>query len=374
MATARWATSALAFGCLAAACLVLGPGASATNSVAEVSIGPPSVLALRPWTSETANTEPVEGEIEANGKPVAGVRVRVDNYVIPTPTDAAGHFIYLVDDTLLERHVVTIADATNATVGKVPLTSAQRSALAATSSAITVAYPISGVKVSHDKAGNPVITGKIADVSGAAPPHVALSTYELTGTVTDSNGKPVVGAQVSTRTVDRDYWTVSSYTDKKGRYSSLFTASDEEGHNPVPFTVRVADGNDTYQFLPAEYVFFKRLESATLDLQLPPSGYAMALPLPKSFPGAIYEGTIVGATTPSGKVIKPLKAQWVDGAGNFSITLPRAAAGKSVSLWEDTLGLFSVAPAVPGGPVEVKEWPRALAPNVARDLQTVSLS
>jgi hypothetical protein len=371
---ARRASYLLVLGALGLACLAAVPGATATPATDKVTIVPPAVLALKAWTAATSNTTPMQGTIELNGKPVVGVRVRVDNYLIPKPTDVYGHFTYLVDDTLLQRHVVTVADASHATVAGKPLTSEQQAALAATPSAITVAYPISNVKVSKNAAGDPVVTGRIMNGDGTPPPKVSLLTYSLSGTVTDSNGKPVAGAIVSTRTVDRDYWTVSSYTDKHGHYTSLFTASDEEGHNPVPFTVKVAVGNDTYQFLPAEYVYFKALESSVLNLQLPPQGFPMALPLPKSFPGAIYTGTVVGATTANGKVIRPVKATWTDANGGFSLTLPHSYAGKSVSLWEDSTDLFSVKPATPGGPVDLLNWPRALAPNVARNLATVKLS
>ena len=63
-------------------------------------------------------------------------------------------------------------------------------------------------------------------------------------------------------------------------YSSLFTASSEYYENPVPFTVRVSKGDLVYEFLSQEFVYFKRLASARLDIRLPPRGFAMALPRP----------------------------------------------------------------------------------------------
>ena len=377
MATGRRPTPRpllLTVGLLSVACLALVPSAVATSSAAGPTIVPPPVLALQPWTSATANVTPLRGVVKWNGKPVSGVRVRVDNYVIPTPTNASGEFTYLTDDTLLERHPVTIADASKAEVGGTPLTGEQRLALAATTSSITVAYPISNLHVMRNGAGDLVISGRIVDAAGRPPPRVGLVTYSLSGTVIDSNGKPGVGAQVSTRTIDRDFWTVSTPTDKNGHYDSLFTASDEQSDDPVPFTVRIADGNDIYQFLPAEYVYFRRLESATLNLQLPPSGFAMALPLPKSFPGAIYAGTVVGASDGNGTVIRPLETTWTDTKGDFSMTLSRSLAGTSVSLWEAPLDLFSVRPSVPGGVVDLRDWPSVLAPGAARDLQLVRLT
>jgi hypothetical protein len=372
MATGRRRAYALVAGVLAAACLTVGPGATATPSAPAATIVAPTVVALRQWTSASSNLMPVQGTVELNGKPVAGVRVKVDDY-IPAATRSNGTFTYLVDDTLLQRHLVTVADTADADFGTARLTDAQRSALEAATAAITVAYPVSDVHVSRNGAGEPVVTGRIVDSAGQAPPHVSLATYALSGTVTDASGKPVAGAQVSTRTVDRDFWTVSTITDAGGHYTSLFTASDEDGNDPVPVTVRVANGKEIYQFLPAEYVYFRRLQSATLDLQLPPQGFAMALPLPKSYPGAVYTGTVVGATAAGGAVIKPVKTSWLDAKGNFTMTLPRSYAGKSVSLWEGKLALFSADQAVAGGRVDLKDWPTTLAPSVARDLQRVHL-
>jgi hypothetical protein len=374
MATAKRSLWVLAAVALSACSLTLVPGAVATTTVTGGAIVPPPMLALEQWTSNTANLAPVTGVVEWDGKPVVGAQVRVDEYVIPKATNAAGQFTYLVDDTLLERHIVSIADSSNATVGGAPLTDAEQSTLATLKSAITVGYPVSDLRVTKNPAGDPVVSGTIVDAAKLPPPHVALATYALSGTVTDSTGKPVAGAQVSTRTVDRDYWTVSTTTDATGHYTSLFSASDEENDDPVPLTIRVTDGSDIYQFLPAEYVYFTPLESATLNLQLPPSGFPMALPLAKSFPGALYRGTVVGAETANGHVIRPLKTTWTDASGHFSMTLPHSFAGKTVSLWEGTLDLFSVKPATPGGPVDLRNWPRVVAPSLAQGVARVRLS
>ena len=221
--------------------------------------------------------------------------MRVGDFDVPSPTNANGQFVYLVDHTLLGRHVVTVTDTTGGTIGRAPLTDGQRTALKTLQASIDVIYAVRDIAVSRTAGGDPVITGRLVDASGTGPPAPGLLTYQLTGTVTDASGKPVTGAQVSTRTLDRDYWTISTPTDANGRYSSLFTASSESQADPVPFTVRVSMGNTVYQFLPQEFVFFDRLESATMDLRLPPTGYAMAIPRPVSYPGAVYTGIVAGA-------------------------------------------------------------------------------
>ena len=203
---------------------------------------------------------------------------------------------------------------------------------------------------------------------------MGLLTYKLTGTVTDGNGKPVAGAQVSTRTLDRDYWTVSTLTDASGHYDSLFTASAEAPGNPVPFTVRVSKGDVVYQMLSQEFVEFQRLKSATMDIRLPPRGYAMAIPLPHSFPGALYAGIVVGVTKGAAPVT-PVSVTWPDRSGRFTITLPKRMAGQSVSIWEAKLNLFSVAEAKPGGAIDLQDWPTTTLPsNAPRDLASVKLT
>jgi hypothetical protein len=331
----------------------------------------PLPYAVGHWTAATDNLVAARGTVTLAGVPVRGAQIRVDDYDVPAPTDAAGGFVYLADATRIARHVVAVADSTHARVGGRTLTQGQRAALAEATSAITVAYPIRGLTVSRDAGGRAVVRGRISYADGSAPPTVSLYSYELTGTVTGADGKPVVGARVSTRTVDRDYWTVSSPTDSRGGFSSLFTASDEAGHSPVPMTVRVALGDLVFQFLPQEYVRFPALRSARLDIRLPPRGYPMALPRAMSYPGAIYQGFVVGVAK-GAAVIRPLRATWPDAHGRFTIVLPRSARGSGLSLWEAKLTLFSRAPARAGGRIDLRDWPQTLAPDVPRGLARVS--
>ena len=69
-------------------------------------------------------------------------------------------------------------------------------------------------------------------------PPVVRYTYQLSGTITDANGKPVAGATLVTRTQDRDFWTFSLPSDANGHYTSFFAASDEMGADPVPLPSR----------------------------------------------------------------------------------------------------------------------------------------
>ncbi len=220
--------------------------------VVAISVPPPAPLTT--WSVTTDNLYVMPIRVTAGGAPVAGLRLSVDGFELP-PTDSDGRATYSADSTRLARHVVDVADVSQVKIGGSAPATATTTALSAGQAALTVAYPIHDLTLGKDSAGNPTVSGRITYADGAPPPAVSRYTYQLTGTVTDSYGKPVADARVSTRTVDRDYWTVSSPTDAAGRYSSLFTASDEGGGNPVPFTVRVSKGDLVYQFLSEEFVY-----------------------------------------------------------------------------------------------------------------------
>lgn len=343
-----------------------GGVSSARETAPVVSIAVPP-LTLATWSAETDNLQLVHGKVTVGGRGAAGVRLRVDGYALPTQTDAQGAFAALIDATRLARHRVTVVGAAGTQVSQ----GAER-ALAAAHGSIDVAYRIGSLRAGRTSAGEPTLEGRIANRDGVAPPGVALYSYELVGRLTDAHGKPVAGARVSTRTVDRDYWTVSSPTTADGSFRSLFTASSEQGGNPVPMTLRVSVGDLVYSYLSAEYVKFSRLRSARVDIQLPPAGYPIALPVPHSYPGAIYQGVVVGATA-GGRVVRPVRMTWPDATGRFTIVLPRRLAGRTVSLWEGNLQLFSAVTPHAGGPLDLRDWPTAVPTDAPQDVARVRL-
>jgi hypothetical protein len=342
-------------------------GSSAGPAVIQTPVSTPVVA----WTPQTDNRATGTGKLLLDGSPVAGVRLSVDGYLLPGPTDPSGMFTYRVDDTVPGRHPITVSDVSHARRSGKPLTSSESGAVAGVTGAVTVAYPFADLKSGRAANGDPTLSGRI--VAGAAGlPAVALYTYRLSGTVLDAQGHPVQGALVSTRTQDRDYWTLSGPTDAAGRFESLFTASSETGEDPVGMTLRVAVGDRVYSFLPAEYVWFRRLQSASVTIRLPPDGFASVLPLAQSYPGAVYRGVLVGASV-AGRPIKPVAATWPASDGSFRITFPRADAGKTVKLWQGTFDVYSTTPATPGGPVDLGSWPTVIGPGVPQDLAEVQL-
>src|SRR6266446_3435842 len=91
---------------LVGASAVTGSGGAAQNTRAVIAVPRPYTVAA--WRPETDNLVAARGTITSGGTPMPGVRVTVDGYVLPRPTDAQGHFTYLVDGTRMARHVVSV--------------------------------------------------------------------------------------------------------------------------------------------------------------------------------------------------------------------------------------------------------------------------
>lgn len=308
------------------------------------------------WSATRPNTQIVSGRLLLHGRPVRGAVMQVDNYTVQNRTNAAGQFFYRLDITLPQRHVVRVQRLASATVGGRPVTRAERRALLSVAGGFSVGYRVNGAHASVS-GGHVVVTGRLSYSDGRAVPPVVLYTYRLQGTITDADGKPVAGATVVTRTQDRDFWTFSTPSDANGHYTSFFTASDESGANPVPLTVQVASGHISYASKFGVNVNFAALHSATMNVRLPSSGTLLTAPTATSYPGAVYEGTLVGVSGPNG-VIRPLSATWPSANGTFRLVLPASARGKPLRVWEDNSTFFQPGSARPGGAISVvSAWP-----------------
>jgi hypothetical protein len=234
----------------------------------------------------------------------------------------------------------------------------------------SVGYKLVDLRVRRSN-GQIVVTGRAVDSSGRAAPPVVLYTYQLSGTITDAQGKPVLGATVVTRTQDRDFWTFSLPSDANGHYVSFFSASDEMGADPVPLTVQVASGAVSYTSGLTPTVPFGSLKSAHLDVKLPasPTG-VLPVPTATSYAGAVYEGLLLGATDRNG-LVKPKAVRWPDAKGRFELRLPARPKGTKLLLWEDLGQFFSTAPARPGGAVDLASYPNKLLQKMPQALASV---
>jgi hypothetical protein len=331
-----------------------------------------AAIAVRPWDANSSNVQTMFGRLLLHGSPVAHARISVDGYVVRRATTADGQFRYDADNTIARKHQVRVAGLGAATVKGRRLTTDEKSSLAAASGSLSVGYTIDALRIRAGAGGTTVVTGRVHDTAGQAPPTVALQTYQLSGTITDTSGKPVQNAVVITRTQDRNFWTFSSATDASGHYTSFFGASDETDADPVPLAVGVAFGGTSYGGTLGTTMNFKRLSSASMDIQLGP-GVKYTISKPNSYGGAVYQGLVVGVSGPGG-VIKPVADHWPDAHGNFSIVLPRSVRGKTIRFWENQRQTFSPVDGRPGGPIDLRAWPTQLGPAAPAGLASITIA
>ena len=296
----------------------------------------------------------------------------VDRYVLPRTTAADGSFTALVDSTLARRHPVTVSAGASARVSGRPLTDAEKATLKSATGGINVGFKIDGLSATKRSDGTVKVTGRVVRADGVPVPPVVLLSYRLSGTITNAAGQPVPGAYVVSRTNDRDYWTFSEPTNAAGKYVSFFPASDLTEADPVEFSIQAAVGRTSYT-TGLRNPTFKRRSSAVLDLKLPASGVAMPLPVSTPVPGAIYRGTLIGVSAGTG-VVHPVSATWPDAQGRFQLILPASVAGKTLRFWQNDFQTYQTTVVTPGGAVDLKAWPTALSPRVARDTAFLRVS
>ena len=334
---------------------------------AKITTQPP--VNVRPWLANSSNVQNMFGRVLLGSTPVVGATLRVDGYVLPVATGPRGGFAYSADNTIARRHVVKVVGLSHAKVKGRALTASETSALLATEAGFNTGYRVDRLNTKKQKDGTVLVTGRVSDSNGNRPLNISLYTYQLTGTITDVNDKPVQGAVVVARTNDRDFWTFSSPSDANGHYTSFFHASDETDADPVPLSIGVALGSISYGGNLGTSTPFARNKSAKLDIKLG-RGTAYTLGAPESYTGAIYQGLIVGVTGPHG-VVRPVSERWPDANGNFSMVLPASTRGQTLSFWEVDRQLFSTSPQVPGGLVALGTWPKILGDTAARGIGMV---
>lgn len=338
-----------------------------------VAISDPGSLAVTPWRLDRTNLYEALGCVKLGSEPVAGARMRVNRYLIPGATDANGGFYYTIDATLPQRATVTVADASAARVGDNDVSAAERSQLEQAEGSFTVRYRLGDLQAERLPNGTVRVSGTATYDTGAPPPPVVLFAFQLTGTVRDPDGNPVADAIVATRSIDLEVWSFSSPSGPDGSYRSFFYPSGDTPGTKVGLTARVARGNELWELGPNDVVFFPKLKSAVMDVDLPPKGFPLPAPsAPRAVPGAVYEGLLVGVES-NGRLVKPIAARWVDGRGNFELLLPARLSGQTVSFWESQLYAFSRVAGTPGGPIDVGYWPSDFPARAPRGLATLEL-
>jgi hypothetical protein len=329
-----------------------------------------SLEVVREWKLDNTNLFPALGCLLLDGEPVEGARIRVNNYLVPRATDENGGFYFPLDITRPQRATARVADASEAQVDGAAASEDEQRELEGATGSLAVRFRLSEVEAERVPEGIRV-TGRASYDDGSPPAAVVLYAYQLTGNIVDQEGEPLGGAIISTRSIDLELWSFSSPSEPDGTYRSFFLPSGDEV-DKVGFTMRVAVGDDTWEMAPDQVVFFDKLKSATLELQIPPPGFPLVPDTPRAVPGAVFEGLLVGVTV-DGEPVKPVSARWPDPEGRFEMVLPSNVAGKTVRFWQSRLRAFSRTEASPGGEVDVDYWPASIPEDAPRDLDTLEL-
>ena len=340
-------------------------------SVGVTRIAAAAPVVVRPWLADSANVQTVTAHVLWDNQPVVGAHVVVGPYPVPEATDKTGSFSYDLDDTVAARAVIRVSSVYGATINGRHVTPGQKRSILSATGGFVSAFAISGLHASVQKNGSVLVTGRAMDSTHNGPPGVRLLTYELSGRITDAQGKPVQGAFVVTRTQDRDFWTRSNPSNAAGYYTSFFPASDETDDNPVLISVGVADGKVSYGGALGTNVNFARLRSSVMNVQLG-NGTSYTIKPPAAYSSSIQAGLTVGVTI-GDKVVKPISARWPKANGDFSMVLPASARGHTVSFFENQVHVQSRFLVAPGGPMDVKSYPGFIGPTVPRNLAPLAI-
>jgi hypothetical protein len=71
--------------------------------------------------------------------------------------------------------------------------------------------------------------------------------------------------------------------------------------------------------------------------------------------------------------VVPLSESWPDAKGKFSMLLPAYVRGRTLSLFESQNQVLSRFLARPGGPVDLKSWPKQLASTAPSSLAALTV-
>ena len=317
------------------------------------------------WDRGGDNQFTVTGRLTLDGEPVAGARVGLDAYTLPTPTGDDGAFTLRGDRTVLSRLRLHVANVSDATVGGM---AAAGDALSAGETVIETAFPIVLDSSAPVTAGS-TVSGRVTFADGASPaPQVVLWGYQLTGTVLDEQGVPVPGAHVSVSDDEGETWAVSGQTVDDGVYSLRFYPQAD-----AEISVRISLGSDL--LTSAAPVAFAANTSAHLDLvAMTSDGMVMGTGSEGAFavediPGAEYVGYLVGIAVDDVPVVGV--TTWPDANGAFSVTLPDPLPAGDLTFFQARVRFLTAEKVAAGEPVADGIIPETLDASAPRNLPPV---
>jgi hypothetical protein len=316
---------------------------------------------------DTKERQTVKLQLQLDNHPVSGVVIRQNTYRL-APTADDGSFSVRVDATSVRRTQLSVADASNARLVKDgdarKLTASERRDLEAWQGGVDVAFAVKDLQVS-EKDDLVFVTGQLVG-QGIAPLRVSLFGYRLRGTLQAPGGN--AGYRVSTRSEDREIWSLASETDKDGAFSGTFLPRTGDSD----LNVEAYKGADVWMTEEPNSTHFEPLSSAVVTIKLDDMGM-LSVDDVKAEPGAIYEGVLVGVAD-GDQVIKPQAATWPTDGGAFTLIYRKGdLAGDDMQLWQSQRYVYQDNLDVrPGGSVDMGGYPDRLEPADPRGLAHVT--
>lgn len=329
------------------------------------------IVPVELWSRTSTNHYEVTGTLTVNGSPVVGAVLKANDYTLPAPTDESGAFTVKGDKTVLDRAIITVKDLANASVDGQPLSGPDADALLAAQATVESAFlmTLDDTPALTVGASDQVISGTLLFADGETPvPALKLWGYELSGTVLDTAGQPLEGVYVSIRDDEGETWSLSDVTGPDGMYALRFYPLGGS-----TFTIRVAQGNDSFQS--DHDLAFDDETSAKVDLVLD-TGMAMLTGTGPDgefeitdVPGAEYVGYMAGLA--AGDTPIDAAITWPDETGRFTITIPQLETDAPLSFYQARLRFFSTMAMEPGSDIEPDIIPATLDPRIPSGLPPV---
>lgn len=339
----------------------------ASSSAVEFGIVDP-IFPVTTWQGGSTNRKQVDGRLSLDGQPVADAQLTANEYVLPSLTGADGAYSVRRDQTIIDRTILRVTDASRATVGGMPITSAQAAQLTAASFAIESAFTVKLDEAPTLRRGatNVTIAGTASFADGTPIPPVARWGYTLSGTVRDASGDPLSHVFVSVSDDEGETWALSNQTGADGRYQLRFYPVT----GGADFTIRIAYGDDVATS--DDQVTFQPETSSQVDLVLQKDhGMVMGTGdggkfMVKAVPGAEYVGYLVGIAVDA----KPLPATltWPDAQGHFTAEIASLDTAGSAGFFQIRARFVSTQKNTPGGEIPTELIPASLGARTPRNI------
>ena len=329
-------------------------------------------LELQGWRANSSNTPAATGRLLLRGRAVAGARIKVDAYVVRQPTGDDGRFRYPIDITIARRHIISVVGAARATVGRPPPERRRAARAARCEGRVHRRIPGSGPPrprpAERDRPRHRTRNLRRRRAgSSRRPLHVSAPRHRHQRAGPPGCRRGRYHAHARPRLLDD--------VDAHGRTGTLCLVLHGCRQNPRrPCSDELPAGRRRH-FLrdgggpqPAVRTTPQRGHGRPACRQAAPrspSGDTVVR-------GSDLPGLLVGASA-GGRVIRPLSARWPDQRGRFALVLPRSVRGRTIRLWQNQRTFFSRFPAQPGGPVDLRAWPRGLTQRVPQDLDAVQV-